>query len=928
MNGGRRSSDRELEDLEVLRQEVTKARADVEFNKTPLKTGLKQRQNGVSISPTVQQNDELAGSFKNSVNRVNGVKGVRHKLDQPLQADEQDDGGPKTRYAGPLQRYLPPTIISNKDNLTEEDIQRLKLARAESAKKPTLSRGSAASSKTQKLWESLDDIDVIRSQEQSTEPEEESGNLPRSKDYLPSKMNSVGVTGKASEQTMEHKKDSVHDLVPAGLQGSTDMSVVEPSYSMVGESLRLNTPNEMQCSMFCGGRKCKYESDSSWKPSETALTGIYSHWITEDLLAMARPNTSQIKQHNLIGQFDRLGIKSIVNLQMPGEHASCGPKLENSGFTYEPNEFMKNKIFFYNFVWKDFSETSMPSLLDMVKVLSFALQEGKVAVHCHAGLGRTGVLLACYLVYYLRVRSNDAIRYVRLKRPNMVQTRRQIQCVKEFETYFLPQCVVYSTKPPNERDKKLGRFPVETCLKRQKYLVHGFEARALKHIPKILYVICERLVRLCDTGSNVYNANECNFTRRFLIFKINNAERRPESSVEKEESPEVSPSSSTNSTQLTRLSDLTPVESGRSERLGELAHKMPDWNSSQSLMSEENSVTNTPGFTRPGSETNSLGQSCSSALSGVDDRRLDELLGDGIKGQLITENKVALELASHMDLQKVAMEERLPIYKADQVASSLVKNHREAGGEKGWQGKLKRYQTDLNYRMSSWDMLATETSLTVLSTLLLDWLEHLKTPLIDKDCVINIVILCEDLEKALKRLNANQAFIIEYLVRLVARLQPLAREKAEEVMKRILASLTHQSIPLGDSIVPPGKNFPRMRPGTFDSCLTLLMSMYDTIVDADNLVKPDSDRRTEDMSLNSSSEFSQRTDRGGMQIGSDPEESEKEVKMNMGQEEKEEEEKGEKVKGSKEKEDSVKENIEKIMEDANGVKDGPIRSSL
>ena len=31
-------------------------------------------------------------------------------------------------------------------------------------------------------------------------------------DYLPSKMNSVGVTGKSSQQTMEHK-DSVHDLV-------------------------------------------------------------------------------------------------------------------------------------------------------------------------------------------------------------------------------------------------------------------------------------------------------------------------------------------------------------------------------------------------------------------------------------------------------------------------------------------------------------------------------------------------------------------------------------------------------------------------------------------------------------------------------------------------------------------------------------------
>ena len=76
------------------------------------------------------------------------------------------------------------------------------------------------------------------------------------------------------------------------------------------------------------------------------------------------------------------------------------------------------------------------------------------------------------------------------------------------------------------------------------------------------------------------------------------------------------------------------------------------------------------------------------------------------------------------------------------------------------------------------------------------------------------------------------------------------------------------------------------------------------------------------MSLNSSSEFSQRTDRSRMQIGSDPEESQREVKMNMGQEEEEKE------KGEKEKEKIVKENIEKIIEDANGVKDGPIRSSL
>lgn len=37
-----------------------------------------------------------------------------------------------------------------------------------------------------------------------------------------------------------------------------------------------------------------------------------------------------------------LGIKSIINLQSPKEHASCGQPLENSGFSYDPNIFMEH----------------------------------------------------------------------------------------------------------------------------------------------------------------------------------------------------------------------------------------------------------------------------------------------------------------------------------------------------------------------------------------------------------------------------------------------------------------------------------------------------------------------------------------------------------------------------------------------------------
>ena len=129
-----------------------------------------------------------------------------------------------------------------------------------------------------------------------------------------------------------------------------------------------------------------------------------------------------------------------------------------------------------------------------------------MAVHCHAGLGRTGVLISAYLVYYLRVRSNDAIRFVRLKRPGAVQTRRQIDCVKEFESYFLPQCLIFSSKLPGDPDRKAGRFSMEQCLKRQKYVLHGYEARSLKYIPKLVFRVCERIIKLCSNNEGFGDA--------------------------------------------------------------------------------------------------------------------------------------------------------------------------------------------------------------------------------------------------------------------------------------------------------------------------------------------------------------------------------------------------------------------------------------
>ncbi len=64
----------------------------------------------------------------------------------------------------------------------------------------------------------------------------------------------------------------------------------------------------------------------------------------------------------------------------------------------------------------DYGVPTLTNILDMVKVMDFAVREGKVGVHCHAGLGRTGVLIACYLAYSLRVTGDEAVGRVRRKR--------------------------------------------------------------------------------------------------------------------------------------------------------------------------------------------------------------------------------------------------------------------------------------------------------------------------------------------------------------------------------------------------------------------------------------------------------------------------------------------------------------------------------
>jgi cell division cycle 14 len=101
--------------------------------------------------------------------------------------------------------------------------------------------------------------------------------------------------------------------------------------------------------------------------------------------------------------FKQMGVKAVVRL---------------NNKTYDSAGFTKEGIDHYDLI---FTDGTAPSSDVVQKFLDIAEStDGAVAVHCKAGLGRTGSLIACYAMKHYKFSAADFIGWIRIARPGSI----------------------------------------------------------------------------------------------------------------------------------------------------------------------------------------------------------------------------------------------------------------------------------------------------------------------------------------------------------------------------------------------------------------------------------------------------------------------------------------------------------------------------
>ena len=258
--------------------------------------------------------------------------------------------------------------------------------------------------------------------------------------------------------------------------------------------------------LFCGGTKCPCEDYR--KNPKNAIEGLNCDIINNEIYASQRPSNTLIEKYNLVKRFHKNNIGLIVNLQRPGEHPYCGPNALDplSGFSYSPSIFTSEGIKVKLSGWKDMDvPDSLYFMLDIIKEIyeMIKIKKKKVLVHCHAGNGRTGIVIACYLMYTYNYNAEEAVFKLREIRKKCIEKNSQMNYCFKFKSFIDQLRRVFTFE----------KYDVNYFIKHQCDLgIDDMNKNVF--IPKIIW--------LClDVIHNLKYKNKCNNNNNFIYKGLN-----------------------------------------------------------------------------------------------------------------------------------------------------------------------------------------------------------------------------------------------------------------------------------------------------------------------------------------------------------------------------------------------------------------------
>lgn len=138
--------------------------------------------------------------------------------------------------------------------------------------------------------------------------------------------------------------------------------------------------------------------------------GGYNWIIPGKILAFRSPSTDTKVRNGLKGLtpneyiplFQNIGVTTIIRLNKKN---------------YDSEKFTRHGFQFYDMYFIDGSVPDINIVKDFIKI---AEEDGVVAVHCKAGLGRTGTLIGCYAMKHFGFTALEFIAWARLCRSGSV----------------------------------------------------------------------------------------------------------------------------------------------------------------------------------------------------------------------------------------------------------------------------------------------------------------------------------------------------------------------------------------------------------------------------------------------------------------------------------------------------------------------------